>query len=470
MIGREYEIQRLEESLNSASSELIAVYGRRRIGKTYLIRRTYEKHIKFEATGLYGGNKESQLAVFLKELKNVSARFSEHDKLSNWDEAFEMLKSYIRSLRGGKKKVIFIDEFPWFDTHKSGFLMYFGHFWNTFCEKRNDLLVVLCGSAASYMIQNIVLNRGSLHARLTYKLQLKPFTLYETKQLLESKNIKWSNYNILHLYIALGGVPHYLNKIRKGESVVQNIQRLCFNPNGDLMNEYDEIFESLFTHSDTHIKIIRALANSQKGINRDELIKQTGFSGGGHFTKAIDELVLSGFVSSYPSIGRKKKMTLYRLSDEYSRFYLKYIEANKNQGTHFWKTMSQQQSYISWAGFNFETICLKHVDQIKKALGIEGIHSINSSWSTKGAQVDLVIVRNDKWINLCEVKFYNSEFAIGSNEMEDLKNKIRLFKSETKTKNTVVLTMLTTYGVTKNENFYEIVEDNLTMDVLYMKT
>jgi AAA+ ATPase superfamily predicted ATPase len=467
MVGREYEIKRLKESLLSDSSELIAVYGRRRIGKTYLIRNVYEREIKFEVTGLYRGKMENQLAVFLKELKRVSNKFSKIKELTNWDKAFDSLEVYIKGLRGKGKKVIFIDEFPWFDNHKSGFLMYFSQFWNTFCEKRNDLLVVICGSAASYMIQNIVKNRGSLHARLTYKVQLKPFTLYEAKLFLTSKNINWSNYNILHMYIAIGGIPHYLNKIKKGESVVQNIQRLCFDSNGDLANEYIEIFESLFEHSNTHIQIVKVLGKSNRGITRDELIKQTGYSGGGHFTKAIEELIASGFVSDYPAIGRKKKMTLYRLSDEYSRFYLKYIESNKNQGKLFWKTMSQQRSYISWAGFNFETICLKHVAQIKKALGIEGIHSVNSSWTAKGAQVDLVISRNDRWINLCEMKFYSDQFVIGANEIKNLRNKITKFKENTKTRDTVVLTMITTYGVVKNEYFYEIVEDNLTIDILF---
>ena len=467
MVGREYEINRLKKSLLSDKSELVAVYGRRRIGKTYLVRKTYGEHTKFEITGLYNGSTEKQLGVFLKELKRVSGKFTGIDKIKNWDEAFDLLKSYIKGLRGKSKKVIFIDEFPWFDTHKSGFLMYFAHFWNTFCEKRHDLVVVLCGSAASYMIRKIVSNKGSLHARLSYKLQLNPFTLRETKQLLENKNINWTHYNIILLYIALGGIPHYLDKVEKGKSVVQNIQRLCFDPNGDLVNEFDEIFESLFIQSNTHIEIVRYLGKTNKGITRDELIKQTGFSGGGHFSKALDELIASGFVSSYPSLGRKKKLTLFRLTDEYSRFYLKYIEPNKNQGKHFWKTMSQQQSFISWAGFNFETICLKHIDQLKTALGIDGIHSVNSSWRAEGAQIDLVISRSDKWINLCEMKFYDKAFTIDSNVMETIRNKINLFKSTTKTRHTVVLTMITSYGVTKNENFYEIVEDDLTMDVLF---
>ena len=467
MIGREYEIERLTESLKSNSSELIAVYGRRRVGKTYLIRNVFKKRISFEVTGLYGGKKENQLDIFFEELKKVSKKLKEQDKPSDWKEAFELLKKHITGLKNVEKKVIFIDEMPWLDTPKSDFRMYFGHFWNTFCEKRDDIIVIICGSAASYMVQNVISNKGSLHARLTYKLQIKPFTLYETKAYLESKNIKWGHYHILHLYIAIGGVPQYLSKVRKGESVVQAIQRMCFDENGDLVNEFEEIFESLFNHSSSHIAIVKALGQLSKGIERDELIKKSKQYGGGAFTRALDELIASGFISKYLPFDKKSKNTLYRLSDEYSKFYLKYIESYKNQGENFWKTMFQKQSYISWAGFNFETICLKHVPQIKKALKIEGIHSISSSWSGEDAQVDLVIKRNDHWINLCEMKFYNSEYKIGKNEFENLKNKVEKFKNETGTKDAVVITMMTTYGVQKNEYFHQIVENNFTMEILF---
>jgi AAA+ ATPase superfamily predicted ATPase len=467
MIGRKYETERLKESLKSENSELIAIYGRRRIGKTYLVRNVYEKHIKFEVTGLYGGNQDKQLDNFFGELKRVSNKIKEEDKPKKWKDAFELLKIYINSLRSQSKKVIFIDEMPWLDTHKSDFRMYFGHFWNTYCEKRNDIIVVLCGSAASYMVQNVISNEGSLHARLTYKLQIKPFTLFETQEFLKHKNIKWGNYHVLHLYIAIGGIPHYLNKVRKGESVVQSIQRLCFDTSGDLVNEFDEIFESLFNQSSSHISIVRALGSSVKGISRANLIKKSKHAGGGAFTRALDELIASGFVTKYSAYDKKIKKMLYRLSDEYSKFYLKYIEPNKNQGEHFWNTMFQQQSYTTWAGFNFETICLKHITQIKKALKIQGIHSTNSSWFTDGAQIDLVIKRADNWINLCEMKFYNTPYKLGKNELTDLKNKVSKFKEDTKTKDVVVITMITTYGVLENENSQEIVENSFEMDILF---
>jgi hypothetical protein len=317
------------------------------------------------------------------------------------------------------------------------------------------------------MVQNVISNKGSLHARLTYKLHIKPFTLFETKAYLESKNIQWGHYHILHLYIAIGGIPHYLNKIVKGESVVQAVQRLCFDSNGDLVNEFEEIFESLFTHSSSHIHILRTLGKVNKGLTREEINVDSKQHGGGSFTRALEELIASGFVSKYTALDKKSKNTLFRLSDEYSRFYLKYIEPNKNQGANFWKTLFQSQSYISWAGFNFETICLKHIHQIKKALKIEGIHSVNSSWSAKGAQVDLVIKRNDHWVNLFEMKFYSSEYSIEKSELDKLRNKVALFKNETGTKDAVALTFLTTFGITQNANFHEIVENSFTMDVLF---
>ena len=468
MIGRISEINRLKNSIKSEVSELIAVYGRRRIGKTFLIRNVCNKFIRFEVAGLYKGSLEQQLGIFFKELSARSDMFKSTEQPQNWDKAFELLKLYLNSLKGKSKKVIFIDEFPWFDTHKSDFIKYFGHFWNSYCEKRKDLMLVICGSAASYMIKNIISNRGSLHARLTYSLRLMPFSLYETELYLNSKQVKWSHYNILQLYTCIGGIPHYLSKIRKEESVVQNLQRLCFDLNGDLVNEFNIVFESLFENSETHISIVRMLATARKGLTRDERIKATRNSGGGYFSNALKELTASGFITDYSAYNHKSKMTLYRLTDEYSRFYLKYIEKYKNQGANFWKTMSQQQSYFSWAGYNFETVCLKHLDKIKKALGIEGIHSIASSWTGDSAQIDLLISRKDNWINICEMKFYNNEYTIDRSEFKKLSEKINQFKQETQSKSTIVLTVISTFGVKNNEYAQDIVNDNLTADILFL--
>ncbi|ULT43350.1 hypothetical protein KRR40_07775 [Niabella defluvii] len=311
--------------------------------------------------------------------------------------------------------MIFIDEFPWMATARSKFLMAFENFWNRYCTKRKDLIVVICGSAASYMIQKIVRNKGGLHNRITRQIRLLPFNLEETQQFLKSRGIDYTSYDIAQVYMAMGGVPHYLEKLRRGASVAQNIDQLCFEKDGTLRNEFNQLYTSLFDDSEKHLTIIRTLAGCNKGITRLELAAQSGIASGGDLSLKLEELIESGFVSEYPYYGNKKQLTLYRLSDEYSKFYLKFIQNNRNSGAGTWQKLYKSSSYISWAGFSFETLCLKHVMQIKKALRIDAIFSTNSSWFNNNAQIDLLINRDDNIMNLCEIKFYTATFAIDKN-------------------------------------------------------
>ncbi len=467
LVGRKIEINILNKMLDSNSSELIAIYGRRRVGKTFLVREVYKKQIVFEFTGYYKGSLRDQLQNFHTELKTASTRFNKVKAPSNWFMAFQLLEEYLNSLKKTQKKVIFIDEFPWITSTRSKFLMAFEHFWNTYCTKRNDLVVVVCGSAASFMVENIIKNKGGLHNRLSCKIQLMPFDLKETDLFLKSKKINLNKYDILQLYMAIGGVPHYLNKINKGESIIQNIDRLCFGKNGDLVNEFNEIFTSLFSNSKIHEKIIRVLAKTKKGVTRNKLLELCQFASGGVFSKTLDELIESGFVSHYTPFGKKIRDSLFRLSDEYSLFYLKFIEPNQGQGSGTWAKLFPKQTYKSWTGFVFETICLKHINQIKKELGVEKIYSVHSSWFNNDAQIDLLIDRDDRIINLCEIKFHNSPFSINKSGYDNLKNKIYQFKKTTKTRKNVFITMITTYGVSENANSLEMVTNNLTMDCLF---
>ncbi len=467
IVGREYEINTLRKMLNSNSSELIAVYGRRRVGKTFLIREVYKKHIVFELTGYYKGNLRDQLQNFHAQLESSSTEFTNTKAPNNWFKAFKLLEEYLNSLKKTQKKVIFIDEFPWIATSRSKFLMTFEHFWNTYCTKRNDLVVVVCGSAASFMVNKIIKNKGGLHNRLSCKIQLMPFNLNETELFLKSKSIHLNKYDILQLYMAVGGVPHYLNKINKGESVVQNIDRLCFDSKGDLMSEFNEVFTSLFSNSKTHEKIVRELSKIKKGVTRTKLLELCGFGSGGVFSKTLDELIKSGFVSLYTPFGKKKKDSLFRLSDEYSLFYLKFIEPNQGQGSGTWAKLFPKQIYKSWTGFAFETICLKHTYQIKKELGVERIYSVHSSWLNNNAQIDLIIDRDDGIINLCEIKFYNNPFTINKADYDNIKNKLLQFKENTQTRKNVFITMITTYGVSENANSLELITNSLTMECLF---
>ncbi len=466
LVGRKQEADLLKETLVNDKSELIAVYGRRRIGKTFLIREFFKKEIVFEVTGLYKGNMSDQLNNFAQEL---SRRIKKPglETPSDWLEAFTLLETYLDKLKSSKKKVIFIDEFPWIATARSKFLMAFENFWNRYCTRRKDLIVVICGSAASYMIQKIIRNKGGLHNRITRQIRLLPFNLYETAMFLKSRGINYTQYDILQVYMAMGGVPHYLEKLQKGLSVAQNIDQLCFTKDGVLRNEFDQLFASLFDDSEKHLSIVRILAGVNKGMTRQQLIMKSKTPSGGDFSLKLAELAESGFISEYAYYGNKKQLTLYRLSDEYSKFYLKFIRDNKNSGRGTWQRLHKSQSYLSWVGFSFETICLKHISQIKNALRIDAIFSTNSSWFSENAQVDLLIDRDDNIMNLCEMKFYNAPFTIDKRHYLNLKNKIAELQRDTKTRKNIFLTMVTAFGLSENKYSKELVQNIIDLDDLF---
>ncbi len=467
IVGRLREQAILKEVFENKKSELIAIYGRRRIGKTYLVREFYKQSIVFEVTGLFGASLQDQIGNFTKEIRKRSRR-TLRDLPKNWLEVFSIFEMYLDTLPKGKKKVIFIDEFPWMATAKSKFLMAFENFWNTYCTKRDDLIVVICGSAASYMVQKIIKNKGGLHNRISRKLRLLPFNLSETEQFLVKKGLKFTRYDVIQIYMALGGVPHYLEKLSKGLSVSQNIDKLCFSKDGLLNDEFNQLFISLFENSERHIKIIKTLASSNKGLTRNELIVKSKLPSGGDFSLKLEELVESGFVTDYPFYQNKKQLTLYRLSDEYSKFYLKFIDFNKNGGEGTWQKLSISQSYQSWSGFVFETLCLKHISQIKKALRIDIIYTHETCWFNENAQIDLLIDRADNVMNVCEMKFHNSPFVIDKKYYFNLKNKISELQKATKTRKNIFITMLTTYGIKENEYSNELLQSSLGMDVLFV--
>lgn len=466
IIGRKPEVELLQSTLNSGKSELIAVYGRRRVGKTFLIRECYKQNIFFEVTGLFNGTMNDQIRNFTKEIFKIKGN-NQQQIPANWLDAFTLLEDKINKLRSKKKKVIFIDEFPWMATARSKFLMAFENFWNHYCTKRNDLIVVICGSAASYMVQKIINNKGGLHNRITQKMRLLPFNLSETDLFLKNKGIRYTKYDIVQLYMAIGGIPHYLDKIEKGLSVAQNIDRLCFEKDGVLSDEFDRLFRSLFDNSEKYLSIVKTLANCNKGITRQELIDKSGISGGGDFSWKLTELTESGFVSESPFYKNKKQLSLYRLSDEYSKFYLKFIQNNKGNGSGTWQRLFKSQSYASWSGFGFENLCLKHIQQIKRSLRIDAVYSLNSSWFNKNAQIDMLIDRDDNIINICEMKFYSTLYTIDKKSYQSLRNRIQEFQRETGTRKNVFLTMITSYGIKENEYSHELVQNSLKLDSLF---
>lgn len=381
-------------------------------------------------------------------------------------EAFDLLGEYINGLKTKSKKVIFLDEFPWIDTHKSNFVQKFGHFWNSYCTRRDDLIVVICGSAASFMVTKVINDQKGLHNRISIPIRLLPFNLYETEEFLKSKKVKLDRYSYLQLYMAIGGIPHYLEKIQPGDTAPMAIDRLCFETNGILVNEYNNLFASLFEDSDNHAKIVEILATSQKGITRDKLILKTKINSGGTLTKTISELSESGFISEYKPYNNAAKKTLFRLTDEYSLFYLKYIKNNSDRS---WKTFYTSRSYSSWSGFAFENLCLKHVHQILKGLSISGIDTQSSSWRNNKVQIDLLIDRSDRAINICEMKFSEGEFTISKSYANNIQNKKQEFIKNMPKRKNVFITFVTTFGVKQNVHSNQIMDNQVTMDSLFEK-
>ncbi len=472
LVGRLKEQQILLEALQSSEAEMLSVIGRRRVGKTFLINEVYKDYISFEVSGIQHAPREEQLMNFVIRLAQFSPETIVTKPPKNWLAAFVLLIDYLKKKESNQKQVVFFDELPWMATHKSGFLRALSFFWNSWASKQN-IVVVICGSAASWMINKVVRHKGGLHNRITKRIHLQPFNLSETKTYLQQRQVYYDHYQIITLYMAMGGIPHYLKEVKGKKSAVQNIDEICFSATGLLKEEFSNLYLALFDNAEHHIAIVRALATTQKGMSRAEIIHASKLPNGGKITRVLEELDHSGFINAYHPFGKKKKEKLFRLTDAYSLFYLRFIENNRQEGERIWQLLSQTQAWKTWSGYAFENVCLQHLPQIKKALGIAGVYSVSSSFykkgtaTTVGTQIDLLIDRNDHVINLFEIKFYNTAFTLSKNYAQNLREKIRVLRETTKTKKHISIVLITTYGVKNNSHSLGLVDNDLNMDILF---
>ncbi len=472
LTGREREQEILQNVLLSNEAEMVAVLGRRRVGKTFLVRSVYGEKIVFEISGVQNALSKEQLKNFTAQLVASFDLPIKTTKPKDWQEAFYLLARSLEPRLGAEKLVVFFDELPWLATHKSGFLNAFGYFWNSWASRKN-LVVVICGSAASWMIQKVVNDRGGLHNRITKRIHLLPFNLAETKTFLESRGIRLDPYQIIELYMAMGGIPHYLKEVEAGKSAAQNIEQICFSATGILHDEFSKLYPALFDNAENHIAIIRTLAGLWRGMTRTELVETGKLPDGGGTSRYLEELQASGFVSAYFPFGKTKQDLLYRLTDEYSLFYLKFIEKRPSREADIWLHLSQTQHYTSWSGYVFESICLKHIPQIKKALGISGVYAESSAFLKKGntegagVQIDLLIDRKDNVINLFELKFYSEAFTLTKAYADALREKKAQFRAISKTKKQIFLNLLTTFGLKHNEHSLGLIDKAFSMEILF---
>ena len=451
-IGRQEEIRLLQKLQKTGKPEFIAVYGRRRVGKTYLIQQFFENKFAFSATGIIEGKREDQLFAFTSAL--VVAGYQGKTP-KNWLEAFEMLKTTLEQQNHKGRCVIYIDEFPCFDTPKSGFVKALGHFWNTWASLRKNVILIVCGSATSWMVDNIIDNHGGLHDRITHSIYLRQFNLGETETYLKSRGILWPRQMIVETYMMLGGIPYYLSLLDNQESLAQNIDRLYFRKNAELSQEYSRLYASLFKSSEPYLRIVEVLGKNKQGMTRSELEEALKTPSSGSLTKQLDNLVHCDLIRRYISkVNGKPKVkdAYYQLVDFFSLFHLTF--SKKNTTEDYWEQHLNTPVSNTWLGLAFERICVAHQYQIRHALGLDRIAVEFYSWRNNTmprSQIDLIIERADHLINLCEIKYTYSEYTITASEDKKLKTRITAFSSATKTKCGIIPTWITPHGLFQNE-------------------
>ena len=467
IIGRTDEIKRLENYYYSGKPEFLIIYGRRRVGKTFLIK----EHFKSKFAFYFTGSIDTPNAVKLANFDNAIIEYGGDNEIpsKDWNEAFHKLKSLLNR-SAGVRKVVFFDEMPWLDNRKSGFLQAFDYFWNSWASSNKDILFIGCGSATSWISKKIFKNRGGLHNRVTGRIHLAPFTIGECEMFFRSRGFEIDRYGLIECYMVFGGIPYYLDLFNKSWSLAQNVDYLCFSKNAQLYDEFDELFMSLFANPDRHIKIIEVLSRKNSGLTRNEISEAGGFHANGHLTSALNELEMCDFIEVYTDTKKRKKGSYYFITDPFVLFYLRYMKDNNRKDEHFWAGNIDDGSRNAWRGYAFEQLCRIHLWQIKKALGISGVSTVTSSWrsstSKPGAQVDLVIRRKDRITNLCEMKYTNKPFVITKNYADALHNKKLAFIEDTGIIYGIHLTMITTYGVSKS-GYISSINSEVTMDDLF---
>ncbi len=476
IIGRKEELKKMQSLFVRKQSDFLAIYGRRRVGKTFLVTQYFKDKFAFRHTGLSPYEEKGQITMHdqLQAFHYSLIRFGQEEGIpcpKSWQEAFFRLEMLLEKKADGNKMVVFIDELPWMDTPRSKFVSAFGNFYNGWATDRDDILLVVCGSNSSWILKNIVNGKGGLYDRMTCEMKLIPFTLRETEAYLQSKGVQMSRYDVVRTYLALGGVPYYLSYVQPGMSVEQNIDEILFREKAPLRNEFKRLFDTLFQNSGKYMDMVMALSKRNYGYTRDEISERVNISSGGGLTSYLDKLVDADFVDKYTPVAANGQ-EYYRLKDCFCIFYLKFLYGKKELDEHYWRNSSGKSSTQSWYGIAFEQVCLSHLESLRRALGINGIVTIASKYIAKGdgkkdgAQIDLVIQRADGNMNLCEMKFVKGEYVLDSSEHALLERRIDAIRRRVTVKGTVFPTLVTTYGL-KYNTYSGIFQNCLTLDDLF---
>ena len=471
IIGRKREWGKLEKCMEAGTAQLAIVTGRRRVGKTFLIDTFFQKQYAFQITGVQGATMEKSLTIFARQLRQYSGKPC--PKLENWDDAFWSLVDYLDTCTTDEKLVVFFDEMPWLAEPASDFMFALETFWGNWAERHDNLVFIACGSVTSWMTEKIFHNRGGLFHRCTCKLGLKPLKLYEVEELLQSRGMILPRQEIARGYMILGGVPEYWELLDKKLSLSQNIDELFFSEDSRMRNEIPELYQVLSSHSWDYMQVVEQLSQKRSGLTREEIAKKVNLTGPDDLTKILNDLNLSGFVREAYVFGRNIENPVYQLADFYTAFYFHFVHG-QSFARNFWSRSTHVPGREAWEGLTFEQLCMAHEELIEQALGIDVLTYV-STWSSKGdagrnirgAQIDLVLDRDDNLINLCEIKFWNDVHAITGDLEDTLRRKMDSFRAMTGTKKALQITMITPYGVKAGAN--SIISNQVTLDDLFRR-
>ncbi|MCR5024682.1 MAG: ATP-binding protein [Lachnospiraceae bacterium] len=462
MIGRQYEVKELNRLYDKNKAELVAVYGRRRVGKTYLIDETFEGRITFRHAGLApeeGETDKSRLRAQLDHFYSSLELFGveTEKKPDSWFEAFLMLEKHLQKIDDGSRQLVFFDELPWLDTPRSRFVKAFEGFWNNWGCHRKNLMVVVCGSANSWILDELINNHGGLYGRITYEIKLSPFTLSDCREFYKANNINFSDYDIVQSYMIFGGIPYYLGYMNGELSLAQNVDRVFFAENAKLKFEYDRLFESAFVNPEAVKTIVDLLYTNNNGFTRPEITSKLGISDGGRLSRNLNSLIASDFIMKYVPFGSGKRDEHYKLVDPFCIFYNHFVRHQKGTNKRFWQQNVTAPAVVTWRGLAFERVCFNHIEQIKAALGIADVITSVSAWTKisgddSGTQIDMLILRNDNVINMCEIKYYSDDFVVDNQYYRKLVSRQELLAAQVSRKYSIYNTLITTFGLKKNEH------------------
>jgi AAA+ ATPase superfamily predicted ATPase len=474
LIGRKNEREQFDDIYATKKPALVAVYGRRRVGKTFLVRQHFNNNFDFSFTGNYQMSRQGQLSLFNQELRRFSGQ--DYPLVKDWFSAFEQLRQYLSSL-DNERLVLFFDELPWMETPKSNFIQAFSYFWNTWASTRQGLKLFVCGSSTTWMMENLIGDKGGLYGRVTHTIYLAPFTLGETEAYLHANGIRWNRYQMLETYMIMGGIPFYLEMLKPKLTFDQNIDNLFFAANAPLRMEYGFLFRSLFNDAQLYRQVVETIAKHSQGMTRQQIKEELGMADGGALTVVLENLVRCDFLRRYAAFGKSERNALYQLTDLFSLFHLRFVADNNGQDAQFWSDMRENPSRVAWRGYAFEQVCLHHIPQIKEAIGIKAVLSNVCSWSCptftdkdgnpwQGTQIDLLIDRRDQVINICEMKYANDVYIIDKDYEERLRRRLSTFQHLTRTRKALHLTFITTYGLSRNTHSGNV-QTEVTMGDLF---